>query len=172
MPRPLRDQGLAMTGMLVRATSMILVFVKHSPCIVFGDVVDQKSYLLFTLETYFCLMSKGNTCLSDHLSIYLFPFKQNHDLSLKHALDEFVQLNKNMPIKTTFLLSCIKAVFIYRLYCTYLFVHVLYRERPRINSDTVDMKYLASLPDDTFGKLYHDFMKKNVCNLCSNLLFQ
>lgn len=34
-------------------------------------------------------------------------------------------------------------------------------ERPRINSDTVDMKYLASLPDDTFGKLYHDFMKKN-----------
>nr|XP_054770498.1 ubiquinone biosynthesis protein COQ4 homolog, mitochondrial-like [Lytechinus pictus] len=34
-------------------------------------------------------------------------------------------------------------------------------ERPRINSDTVDMNYLAQLPDQTFGKIYHDFMTKN-----------
>ncbi|XP_071510329.1 ubiquinone biosynthesis protein COQ4 homolog, mitochondrial-like [Diadema antillarum] len=35
------------------------------------------------------------------------------------------------------------------------------KERPRINHKTVDMQYLAGLPDDTFGKMYYDFMVSN-----------
>lgn len=35
------------------------------------------------------------------------------------------------------------------------------KERPRINSTTVNMNTLTNLPDGTLGKLYSDFLKKN-----------
>ncbi|XP_072045501.1 ubiquinone biosynthesis protein COQ4 homolog, mitochondrial-like [Amphiura filiformis] len=35
------------------------------------------------------------------------------------------------------------------------------QEQPRINSSTVDMKYLAELPKGTFGREYIDFMTRN-----------
>lgn len=35
-------------------------------------------------------------------------------------------------------------------------------EKPRINSKTVHLDALASLPDDTFGNLYYQFLKENV----------
>lgn len=34
-------------------------------------------------------------------------------------------------------------------------------QRPRINNHTVNVDHLASLPEGTFGKLYHDFMVSN-----------
>ncbi|XP_074655071.1 ubiquinone biosynthesis protein COQ4 homolog, mitochondrial-like [Tubulanus polymorphus] len=38
---------------------------------------------------------------------------------------------------------------------------LILREKPRINSTTVDLDYLASLPEDTFGKTYSNWLKKN-----------
>uniref|UniRef100_R4G893 Ubiquinone biosynthesis protein COQ4 homolog, mitochondrial n=3 Tax=Rhodnius TaxID=13248 RepID=R4G893_RHOPR len=35
------------------------------------------------------------------------------------------------------------------------------RVRPRINSTTVDMKYLANLPEETVGNVYYKFLLKN-----------
>lgn len=35
-------------------------------------------------------------------------------------------------------------------------------KRPRINSDTIDLNKLKLMPDGTLGKLYSDFLLKNV----------
>lgn len=35
------------------------------------------------------------------------------------------------------------------------------KEQPRINTNTVDMKYIASLPEGTLGKLYSNFLVMN-----------
>lgn len=37
-----------------------------------------------------------------------------------------------------------------------------FREAPRINSSTVDLERLKNLPEGTVGKVYHDFLEKNV----------
>lgn len=34
-------------------------------------------------------------------------------------------------------------------------------QKPRINSKTVDLNYLSTLPEDTLGKAYYEFLKKN-----------
>lgn len=36
------------------------------------------------------------------------------------------------------------------------------RDRPRINSNTVDLGYLKGMPDGTLGKVYSDFLETNV----------
>ena len=41
---------------------------------------------------------------------------------------------------------------------------VVYRERPVINSQTVDLDYLRSLPQGTFGREYVDWLHVNVRN--------
>jgi len=45
---------------------------------------------------------------------------------------------------------------------------VVYRERPVINTQTVDFDYLTSLPQGTFGREYADWLHVNVrsCSLC------
>jgi len=35
------------------------------------------------------------------------------------------------------------------------------REKPRINSQTIDLESLSKLPSHTFGKTYHDFLESN-----------
>ena len=35
-------------------------------------------------------------------------------------------------------------------------------QKPRINSKTVDMEYLKTLPEDTFGRAYITFLEDNV----------
>ena len=39
------------------------------------------------------------------------------------------------------------------------------RERPRINSQTVDLDYLRTLPEEAFGRQYMYFLEKNVCSI-------
>lgn len=42
------------------------------------------------------------------------------------------------------------------------------REKPRINTSTLDMKWLEGLPEGTLGKTYHNFLKVNVRNINFN----
>ena len=45
-------------------------------------------------------------------------------------------------------------------------MHDFFREEPLINTDTVDIDYLGSLPEGTFGKAYWHFLDKHVgCSL-------
>lgn len=37
------------------------------------------------------------------------------------------------------------------------------KQRPRINSRTVDLERLKTLPEGTLGKIYSNFLEKNVC---------
>lgn len=48
-----------------------------------------------------------------------------------------------------------------------------YREKPRINSETLNYSFLESLPEGTFGHAYLKFLKDNVSltKLC-DLIFQ
>jgi len=41
---------------------------------------------------------------------------------------------------------------------------VIYRERPVINTGTVNVDYLRSLPEGTFGREYADWLDINVCS--------
>jgi ubiquinone biosynthesis protein COQ4 len=34
------------------------------------------------------------------------------------------------------------------------------RDRPRVNTDTIDMAYLASLPENTFGSTYFRWLER------------
>ena len=52
------------------------------------------------------------------------------------------------------------------LRCSMLCIHAMLRmlvivsEKPRITTNTVDLDYLRTLPEDTFGKHYINFMDK------------
>jgi len=47
------------------------------------------------------------------------------------------------------------------------------REQPVINTQTVNLDYLQSLPDGTFGREYADWLQVNVCIvLCFCLCFR
>lgn len=39
---------------------------------------------------------------------------------------------------------------------------LLYRDRPRINTSTLDLDYLRQLPEETFGHAYYRFLADNV----------
>jgi len=47
--------------------------------------------------------------------------------------------------------------------CSSVVLTVIYRERPVINTQTVDLDYLESLPQGTFGREYADWLRVNVC---------
>lgn len=47
-------------------------------------------------------------------------------------------------------------------YVTHLQPTNFIREKPRINSSTVDLKWLSTLPAETLGRKYIDFLEKNV----------
>lgn len=42
------------------------------------------------------------------------------------------------------------------------------RDRPRINSRTVDLERLKNYPDGTLGKIYSDFLEENVNKFWDN----
>ena len=44
----------------------------------------------------------------------------------------------------------------------YFYCILCFREKPRINTQTVDIDYLRTLPDNTFGKAYANFLDINV----------
>lgn len=41
------------------------------------------------------------------------------------------------------------------------------RDRPRINSQTVDLEHLKKMPVGTLGKVYSNFLEKNVSPMTS-----
>lgn len=45
-----------------------------------------------------------------------------------------------------------------------LFIQIYFREEPEINTSTLSIDYLGSLPEETFGKKYWNFLSKNVSN--------
>lgn len=49
---------------------------------------------------------------------------------------------------------------------------LILRERPRVNTSTVDMDYLKALPDDTFGYAYYRFLADNKLSPDSRLPVQ
>ncbi len=50
--------------------------------------------------------------------------------------------------------------------CALVSCIVHYREQPLINTRTVDVDYLRTLPEDTFGKAYANFLDTNVRGNC------
>lgn len=43
-----------------------------------------------------------------------------------------------------------------------LIIFIFYREKPRINSETLNYSFLESLPEGTLGHAYMKFLKDNV----------
>ena len=48
-----------------------------------------------------------------------------------------------------------------------IFYVFIFRERPRINSRTVDLRRLSELGDETFGRTYSNWLRDNVLNCLS-----